>query len=133
MNRLAYFFGLGVLLLLSSCGKDGRNYTESTEETTAEIEAAMMQGRNTAKEFVNKEWKDTLELMNHLVRAKTVQSKYLIDRKPRQAEAFDSGFIKTVRAVDPELAESITRKYAEVKQPDAEESQKDAADDKSKK
>lgn len=111
-NIFFYICFLGIAMSgLSSCsGKDAK-YTEETEETTAEIEAAMMQGRNTARHFINKEWKDTLELINHLLDAKSVQSEYVIKNKPRSAEAFDTAFIQTVRAVNPELALTITAKY----------------------
>ena len=108
-----YFLSLSALLLLAlgACSRQDAKYTESTEETTAEIEAAMMMGKSTAKKFVNKEWNDSLELINNLLEAKAVQSKYLIDHKPRSAEAFDTAFITTVRAVNPELALRIVTNY----------------------
>lgn len=92
----------------ASCSKKEAETTEQNEETRAEIEAAMMQGRTAAREFVNKEWTDTLELMNHLLKAKAQQSTYVINKHPKSAEAFDSAFISTVRSVDPQLAATIT-------------------------
>lgn len=92
----------------ASCSKKEAETTEQNEETRAEIEAAMMQGRTAAREFVNKEWTDTLELMNHLLKAKAQQSTYVINKRPKSAEAFDSAFISTVRSVDPQLAATIT-------------------------
>lgn len=97
-----------LLLLLASCGAGEEKYTEQTELEKAEIEAAMMQGRNAARDFVNREWKDTIELMRNLLEVRATHSQYSSGRNPRQAEAFDSGFISTVRAVDPRMAESIT-------------------------
>lgn len=96
-----------------SCSKEIKK-TEQAEETEAEIEAAMMQGRTTAREFVNTQWSDTLELMNHLLKAKAKQSQYVINKKPRSAEAFDSAFISTVRSVDPELAATIATQRAKI-------------------
>ncbi len=91
-----------------ACSKQEAARTESAEETEAEIEAAMMQGRSTAREFLNQEWKDTLQLMQHLLKAKSVQSEYVINKRPKAAEAFDSAFISTIRSVDPQLATTIT-------------------------
>ena len=108
---LLLFFLCTLFIPLICCSKKDLKYTEQTEETTAEIEAAMMMGRKTAREFVNKKWEDTLELINHLMRAKAVQSQYVIDNKAASAEAFDSGFISTVRSVNPELAVAITENY----------------------
>lgn len=105
INRYIPAAAVALLIVASACG--GKKEFEEAEESQAEIEAAMMQGRTSAREFVNKRWNDTIELMRNLLDAKSVQSQYLIQNKPRQAEAFDSGFIRTVRAVDPGLAATI--------------------------
>lgn len=97
-----------VVIASASCSKKEAAITEQNEETQAEIEAAMMQGRTVARDFVNKQWTDTLQLMQHLLNAKSKQSVYLINKKPKSAEAFDSAFISTVRSVDPQLAATIT-------------------------
>lgn len=106
-----FIFTLVIIVVLSplpACSKKEVASTEAAEEERAEIEAAMMQGRSTAREFLNQEWKDTLQLMHHLLKAKAVQSEYLISKRPKSAEAFDSAFISTVRSVDPQLAATIT-------------------------
>ena len=89
--------------------------TEETEEVTAEITAAQMEGRKAAAAIITPQWDDTLQLQKALLEAKAKQSKYLIDHKPKSAKAFDYGFISTVRAVNPELAEKIAPEETENK------------------
>ena len=81
--------------------------TEKTEAITAEITAAQMEGRRAAGEIVRPEWHDTVQLQRALLDAKAKQSKYLMAGKPQCAEAFDSTFISTIRAVNPSLATKI--------------------------
>lgn len=92
-------------MMLGACSNNDAQSTE--KESAAEIEAAMIHGRTTARGFIGLPTDDTLSLMKHLLDAKTVQSRYLIENKPQQAAAFDSGFIRTIRAVDPSLAAAI--------------------------
>lgn len=93
------------ILSAASCAR-----TEKTEETVAEIEAAQMEGRNAAKEFVTRDWKDTLELNKKLLDVRARQSKYTIDKKTKCAAEFDSAFVSTLRTVNPELARDIERR-----------------------
>ncbi|MDE7381368.1 MAG: hypothetical protein K2N03_04485, partial [Muribaculaceae bacterium] len=93
-------------ILNSGCSQT--RSVENSEETTAEIEAAIMEGRNTAKSFVTKNWRDTMELQNHLLEAKSIQSKYVKDKKTRCAQAFDSAFVETMKTVRPELARQLS-------------------------
>lgn len=88
-----------------SCG--GKEESKPGNETPEEIEAARMEARNTARSFINRQWEDTMQLQKELLKAKAVQSKYLIDNKPSCAAAFDSTFIKTIRTVHPELAKHL--------------------------
>lgn len=81
--------------------------TEKTEEITAEITAAQMEGRRAAGVILGPEWKDTVKLRQALIDAKVKQSKYLIDGKPECAAAFDSSFYSTIRTVNPDLAKKI--------------------------
>lgn len=87
---------------LASCSQ-----TEKTEEITAEITAAQMEGRRAAGLILGPEWKDSAQLKKALIETKVQQSKYLINGKPKCAEAFDSTFISTIRAVNPDLAHKI--------------------------
>lgn len=93
---------LGVLSL--SCSK-----TEKTEAITAEITAAQMEGRRAAGLILGPQWTDTVKLQRALIDTKVKQSRYIIAGKPECAEAFDSTFISTIRAVNPELAKKIRR------------------------
>ena len=81
--------------------------TEKTEEITAEITAAQMEGRRAAGQILGPEWNDTAMLQKALIDAKAKQSKYLIEGKIKSAEAFDSAFISTIRTVNPTLAKKI--------------------------
>ena len=83
--------------------------TEKTEAITAEITAAQMEGRRAAGVILGPEWKDTTKLQNALIEAKAKQSKYLIEGKAECAAAFDSTFISTIRAVNPDLAKKINK------------------------
>lgn len=96
------FVGLTSLIFLLSCSG-----TERTEAITAEITAAQMEGRRAAGRILGPEWKDTTKLKKALIETKVQQSQYIINGKPECAEAFDSTFISTIRAVNPDLAHKI--------------------------
>ena len=103
-NLCFYTFGIGICLLTPACAQ-----TEKTENITAEITAAQMEGRRAAGLILGPEWKDTVKLQKALLDAKARQSKYLIDGKPECAVAFDSTFISTIRTVNPDLAKKIQK------------------------
>lgn len=90
-------------LLSAACGR-----TEHTEAVTAEIEAAQMEGRNAAREFVNTRWKDTLELQRRLLEVRSRQSKYIEAKDTDAAVAFDTTFVNTLRTVRPDIARFVT-------------------------
>ena len=96
MKRLPYIFAsslaLMILFSLPSC-KGWKKGIEKGEETQAEIEAAMMDGRSAAREFINKRWTDTIELQNHLLEARTKRIPYDTVDKPHCRDAFDSAFV----------------------------------------
>ncbi|MCH5223960.1 MAG: hypothetical protein J1E82_07940 [Muribaculaceae bacterium] len=95
-------FWISLILLAVSC-----RGTERTEEITADITAAQMEGRRAASILLNTNYKDTLELQKALLEAKSRQSQYLISGKPKSAEAFDSSFVSTIRTVNPELGKKL--------------------------
>ena len=97
-----------VTLALPSC-KGGMKGIEEGEETQAEIEAAMMDGRMAAREFINKTWKDTIELQNHLLEARTRRVPYDTVNKPQCRAAFDSAFVSTIRTVRPDIAKELSK------------------------
>lgn len=107
MKKLLYTaFLLASLGAIASCGSRGKEFEES-EETTAEIEAAMMEGRESAKIFINRQWKDTIQLQNNLLEARSRRARYDTVNKPRCAAAYDSAFISTIRTVNPSVAAHI--------------------------
>lgn len=95
------------LFLLSLGGAVSCSQTEKTEEATADITAAQMEGRRAAGKLLAPDWKDTMELQNALLEVKATQSKYVMEGKTKSAEAFDSAFISTLRTVNPDLAKKI--------------------------
>ena len=102
MKLSRYIFLTATSLFLFSCSQ-----TEKTEGITAEITAAQMEGRRAAGRILGPEWKDTTKLKMALIDTKVQQSQYIINGKPECAEAFDSTFISTIRAVNPDLAKKI--------------------------
>lgn len=109
MKKLLYIFILSALSLsIWSCGK--MKNIEKGEETQAEIEAAMMDGRSAAREFINKTWNDSIELQNHLLEARTQRIPYDTVDKPHCRAAFDSAFVSTIRTVRPDIAKALEKK-----------------------
>ena len=98
------FLCLSIISFLGGCAQ-----TEKTEAITAEITAAQMEGRRAAGIILGPEWKDSVKLQNALLEAKAKQSKYIIQGKPKCAEAFDSAFISTIRTVNPDLGRKLSR------------------------
>lgn len=113
MKKLLYLSLIGVCSLsfflpLSSC-KGGMKGVEEGEETQAEIEAAMMEGRAAARAFINKSWTDTLQLQNNLLEARSKRIPYDTVDKPHCRAAFDSAFVSTIRTVRPDVAKALKR------------------------
>lgn len=96
-------------LVVTACTAKEAGQIEESEATTAEIEAAQMQGREAARRFVNREWKDSLELSKHLLEVAAQRSHYTMQKRYKERDAFDSTFISTVRTVRPGLAIEIER------------------------
>jgi len=95
------------LSLLGSCGSKGAGDTEKAEETEAEIEAAMMEGRESAKIFINRKWADTTELQKNILEARSRRARYDTVDKPKCSAAYDSAFVSTIRTVSPDVAAQI--------------------------
>ncbi|MCM1377373.1 MAG: hypothetical protein NC097_06235 [Clostridium sp.] len=108
--RYLAFASLAFLMAVA-CGKKEMQQTEQAEETAAEIEAAQMMGRDAARDFVNRQWDDTLQLQGALLEVRSIQSKFTIEGKKKSAAAFDSAFISTMRTVRPELSVHLDKYY----------------------
>lgn len=99
-----YALAAVILAMSAACSQ-----TEKTEGVTAEIIAAQMEGRNAAKEYVTKQWKDTLELQKLLLETRARQSKYVIKGDTAAARAFDEAFVSTLKTVRPDVARHLTK------------------------
>lgn len=101
---IALAAGVGTVGSLSSCSK-----TDKAAEDVADTEAAIIEGREAARIFVQRNWKDTTELQGLLLEARTKQSKYRMVGKERSAQAFDSAFVSTLRTVRPDVARELDK------------------------
>lgn len=101
---IALAAGVGTVGSLSSCSK-----TDKAAEDVADTEAAIIEGREAARIFVQRNWKDTTELQGLLLEARTRQSKYRMAGKERSAQAFDSAFVSTLRTVRPDVARELDK------------------------
>lgn len=101
---IALTAGLGTVGTLSSCSK-----TDKAAQDVDDTEAAIIEGREAARIFVQRNWKDTTELQGLLLEARTKQSKYRMAGKERSAQAFDSAFVSTLRTVRPDVARELDK------------------------
>ncbi|MBD5211860.1 MAG: hypothetical protein HDS70_08155 [Bacteroidales bacterium] len=100
MKRLIYLIPL--LAMLAACSG-----IERSEEATADVTAAQIEGREEARKFLNRPWKDTLELQRQLMESRAKKSVYEMKNQPAHAAAYDSAFVSTLRTVRPELAKEL--------------------------
>ncbi len=106
MNKKIILAALPVLILtpfLSGCS--GCSSIEHSEEVTADITAAQIEGRRAARKLIHLQWKDSTELKNEYKRIKLYRDSVFPDNKAE----FDSTFISTIRIVKPSIATSITK------------------------
>lgn len=96
-------------MMMLSCGSKEAKETESVEADVADVEAAQMQGREAARKFVGREFRDTMELHGALLEVAAMRSRYTRANAVDARAAFDSTFISTVRTVRPGVAEQIER------------------------
>lgn len=90
---LTCFFGL------ASCRQ-----TEKTEAVTAGIEAAQMEGRNTARQYLNRQWTDSTERQADMARVDSIAATY---KDPESAAAFTKSFRSTLKVVRPDLHQKL--------------------------
>lgn len=90
---------------IASCSDKG-NQAE-VKETAEQIEQAHIAGREAAREFVNRNWHDSLELQSQMLEAGARRAEY--DSLPQSRAAYDSAFISTVRTVRPDVASQLER------------------------
>lgn len=107
MKHLLTIITLSIVLIISGC--NGNKQEGNVEATQSEIDAAIINGRDAARDFVNKRFEDTLQLSGQLLEVSARRSEYTSSNRLQERAAFDSAFISTVRAVRPGLAEQIER------------------------
>ncbi len=107
MRKFTYAIILSSISLLTSFTFGACGSSNAGNEDAAQIEAAMMMGRDEARHLVNRKWKDTVELQNYILEARAKQSELVMQGRMQSAAAFDSAFVTTVKAVHPELASKI--------------------------
>ena len=100
-----YVFATVALLAFVGC-----RGTERAEAVEAAVEAAQMEGRTATREFVNAQWKDTMELQKRLLEVRAKQSKYVENKVPEAAAAFDTAFVNTLKTVRPDVARHLDKK-----------------------
>ena len=106
MKKILFTALTSVILVFSwSCGRNRAE--EAGKVSHSEIEAAHLAGREAARVFVSKKWKDTLQLQEQLIEANANGAKY--DSITRLRAAYDSAFISTVRTVRPEIAAELEK------------------------
>ena len=92
--------------LLVGCSSKGEQ--AAVKEEADQIEEAHLDGREAARAFINREFKDSMELQLEMVNAGASRAKY--DSLPKCRAAYDSAFISTVRTVRPEVAKELSRR-----------------------
>lgn len=105
INFIALTPAIMAMACISSCGTRGEQV--EVKEEAAQIEDARICGREAARTFVGRNWRDSIELQEHMVEAGSKRAVY--DSLPRCRAAFDSAFISTVRTVRPEVARQLER------------------------
>lgn len=98
------------LLAIGACTPEEKKAEQITAtETSDQMEEAKMLGRKAAKDIVNKDFSDTMALQKAILNARSINSKYDINKDRKAREAFDSAFYSTIRTVRPELADQLKR------------------------
>ena len=104
MKRILPLAAIAALIsipLFTSCS--ACSSIEHSEEVTAEVTAAQIEGRRAAKQILNYHWTDSAQL-----RQKYQEIRQLRDSvAPGHTAEFDSTFFSTLRVVSPTLAFSI--------------------------
>lgn len=97
---------IGLIIFMCMLCSCGTKPSEGGETVSArQIEEAHNAGREAAKEFIGKNWQDTLRLQQCLVEAGSKAAVY--DSLPSLRAAYDSAFISTIRTVRPEIAAEL--------------------------
>ncbi len=95
----------GVIFAMNSCSRAAEQ--AEVKEEAQQIEEAHLSGREAARSFVSRKWKDSIQLQEQMLEVGVQRSRYV--SLPKSRAAFDSAFISTVRTVRPEIAAKLQR------------------------
>ena len=109
LRRLLPAAAVAVMLSAACTQHEKEAEQVAATETADQMEEARMLGRKAAKDIVNKDFSDTLALQTAILNARSLNSKYDINKDKKAREAFDSAFYSTIRTVRPDLADEISR------------------------
>ncbi len=99
----------GALLAMLAGGVSCKKNAGTDGETATALEEARIDGREAARIFVNRPWKDTIELQRQLLEARARQSRYVTAGRKQSAAVFDSAFVSTLKTVRPEMARELEK------------------------
>ena len=103
LNILA---SLVIVAAFASCGSGDRK-AEGGDVTHEQLEQAHLAGREAARVFISRQWKDSLQLQEQLIEAASNAAPF--DSVIRLRAAYDSAFISTIRTVRPEIAAQLEK------------------------
>ncbi len=101
---------LAVMAGSVSCSK-----ADTAGETEAAIQEARIDARESARIFLNRSWKDTVELKRKLLEVHDHRAKYDSTGRKESAQTYDTTFYSTLRTVRPEMAVYLTNAINERK------------------
>lgn len=109
MKKTRLILPAALACLIAAAALAGCAGNEKAEEATADITAAQMMGRNSARDILTRNWKDTALLMKEISMARSQKCRFDTTGHPECGAAFDTAFIRTLRAVDPRLEKLASR------------------------
>ena len=104
-RKYTFILFVGSMMAISSCSEKAEQVAAT--ETSDQMEEAKILGRNAAKEIVNENWTDTMSLQKAVLHARSISSRYDVEKDRQAREAFDSAFYSTIRTVRPDLANQL--------------------------
>ena len=116
MNIKNIIASLGIASLLILPAACGGNKENKGGENAADIEAAAMEGREAARIFLNRPWRDTIELQRQLLEARAKQSKFSGAGKQQRAAANESPFLTTHKTLKPNVTRELEEAAEAMKQ-----------------
>ena len=101
MMKYLIIAAASISLITGCLGCSGIEHSEATDEVTE----ARLDGRRAARKLIHQQWSDSSELRKNYREIIVMRDSIT----PELREVFDSTFISTRRAVEPNLASAIDR------------------------